>query len=335
MSRNINNGPRVMTLSDLRSDNGTLDNPYQNEEYGARRSAAGNQMRIQFVAVDGSKAEETVDADGMMKVYCQSMCCPCCIGGPCSPQRKKEWFNLFKTFTFWIIITQLVMFFIGLGIGGFESSEVNPMLGTNSKALVDTGAKYGYAMQQQYHFFRFITPVFLHAGFVHLFFNLYSEFKMCTFLEKRWGAVNYLSIFFVSGVSSILLSVTAKPDTISVGASGAILGVTGAYLADLLFSDDHDKMTKRIGIFQLVLFIIFSLAIGFTKFIDFTGHLGGVFLGFFLGVSLFISKFQSLSVNARKIISIACVIVIIAYFIILFVLFFTTVQTTNLFPSNN
>lgn len=77
-------------------------------------------------------------------------------------------------------------------------------------------------MKFYFHIFRFVTPIFLHGGIIHAFFNLYSQFRMGVFVEMRWGSKNFAIIYFASGVVGIMMSLIGHPDRIAVGASGAL-----------------------------------------------------------------------------------------------------------------
>lgn len=75
----------------------------------------------------------------------------------------------------------------------------------------------------------FVTSIFLHLDFSHLFFNMFALFMFGIYLEQRVGGKTFLIIFFLAGiVGNIGYMVTAQDPTIpAVGASGAIYGVMG------------------------------------------------------------------------------------------------------------
>ena len=71
-----------------------------------------------------------------------------------------------------------------------------------------------------------ITYIFLHAGFDHLFYNMFALVIFGAVLEKIIGGRKFLIIFFASGIAAGIGSVIFYPS--SIGASGAIYGIMGA-----------------------------------------------------------------------------------------------------------
>lgn len=69
------------------------------------------------------------------------------------------------------------------------------------------------------------TYMFLHAGFMHLFFNMLGLFFFGPRLENRLGSRDFLILYFLSGLGGALLSVFFAPNAAIVGASGAVFGV--------------------------------------------------------------------------------------------------------------
>lgn len=65
--------------------------------------------------------------------------------------------------------------------------------------------------------------MFLHAGILHILLNLIAQVRLGLSLEREWGRIKFLIVYMVSGVGATLMSCLIQPDTISVGASGAIL----------------------------------------------------------------------------------------------------------------
>ena len=91
--------------------------------------------------------------------------------------------------------------------------------------------KYGFQTIDFLHgeYYRIITSLFLHANLWHLGFNMVSLFLLGTSLEKKIDPLRFLLVYFVGGVIGNLGMFLPffSPDTIGVGASGAISSLVG------------------------------------------------------------------------------------------------------------
>jgi membrane associated rhomboid family serine protease len=76
------------------------------------------------------------------------------------------------------------------------------------------------------------SSLFLHAGFAHILFNMWSLWIFGNNVEVAFGHAGYLIFYFAAGLAATFGFVVLQPDTTVplVGASGAIAGVMGAYL---------------------------------------------------------------------------------------------------------
>lgn len=138
---------------------------------------------------------------------------------------------------------------------------------------------------------RFLTPTFLHAGLIHLLMNLLMQLRMGLFLEFKWGRLTYTGIYLASGLVSAICSGLFLPDKIGVGASGALMGLMGAWLVDILCEwGDGDAAAQGQHSFQLVLVVINALVVlGFSAvpYIDWAAHAFGMLGGALIACVLF------------------------------------------------
>ena len=78
-----------------------------------------------------------------------------------------------------------------------------------------------------------VTYMFMHGGFIHLFFNMYTLFFFGSVLEHVWGTKNFLFYYLVTGVGAALIHIGIQWLTgsfaLTVGASGAIYGLLLGY----------------------------------------------------------------------------------------------------------
>jgi membrane associated rhomboid family serine protease len=153
----------------------------------------------------------------------------------------------------------------------------------NANVLVTYGAKDNSSILAG-QYWRFITPIFLHANLLHVGLNMLNFFILGIFIERLFGHLRFLLIYLVTGVISVIASFYFAPQEVSVGASGAIFGIVGAYSVFVLM---HRRAFRAGGIpilLWLVLVIGLNLGLGFfIANIDNYAHLGGLISGFLLG----------------------------------------------------
>ena len=77
----------------------------------------------------------------------------------------------------------------------------------------------------------FVTSMFLHGGWLHLIGNMWYLWIFGDNVEDRFGHAGYLLFYLASGIAAALVQWLITPDSQlpTVGASGAIAGVLGAY----------------------------------------------------------------------------------------------------------
>jgi membrane associated rhomboid family serine protease len=142
----------------------------------------------------------------------------------------------------------------------------------HNAAWIDRYALYPVAVHQQHQIDRIFTAMFLHANFLHIFFNMIALLIVGPAVEVLLGKARFVTLYLVAGlggsVGSYLLS---QPGEIGVGASGAIMGVIGAYIVI--------GLRRRLPVAPVVGLLVVNIAIGFSGSIDWRAHLGGVVTG--------------------------------------------------------
>ena len=138
----------------------------------------------------------------------------------------------------------------------------------------------GLVAQGQY--WRLVTAMFLHADIVHIFGNMYMLLMLGRALSPQYSKGRMLLIYMLSGVAGCALS-AAFSGYRSLGASGAIRGLGGALLCEILLSKDRSRYRHTSTYVYLGVMILFNLFYGlFVSGIDNYGHFGGFIAGFLL-----------------------------------------------------
>lgn len=152
-----------------------------------------------------------------------------------------------------------------------------------ANVLILYGAKdNSLIVQGQY--WRFVTPIFLHENALHVGLNMLNFAILGVMLERLIGHTRFLLIYLLTGIISIIASFYFSPQDISVGASGAIFGLVGAYSIFVLVHRRAFPMWGIPALLWLVFIIGINLGIGiFIPNVDNYAHVGGLLSGFLLG----------------------------------------------------
>lgn len=169
------------------------------------------------------------------------------------------------------------------------ASNVLPGIGIyldNYLALYSLNAHYFQPIHFQPH--QLITYMFMHGGFMHLFFNMFAVFMFGRILETVWGAKKFLSFYLLTGIGAglaqLLVSYLTGNPSITVGASGAVFGILVAF--GMMFPDAKLMLLFPpipikakwfvIGYGVVELFLGVS---GFEPGVAHFAHLGGAVVG--------------------------------------------------------
>ena len=106
---------------------------------------------------------------------------------------------------------------------GIAPMNINPMIGPYPDALNYWGAKNAVLIIEDGESWRLFTPIFLHAGLIHLAGNVMVQIDAGNTWEKEWGSLVWMIIYIGSAFGSSVFSVCFMPDNISVGSSGAVM----------------------------------------------------------------------------------------------------------------
>ncbi len=189
------------------------------------------------------------------------------------------------TATYVLILTNIFVFLIMLAFG---REKIIPYLGVIPKYLIEDG-----------DIITLITSMFIHADFIHLFFNMWALFIFGRDVEIVFGKTRYLMLYFISGiVGGIAYAyygyyISSSPYSRlipAVGASGAIFGLMASFA--VLFPNRPLAMfvyfipivapayvvIAIIALIQTILAFLFPFSS-----IAYTAHIGGFVAGYIVG----------------------------------------------------
>lgn len=172
------------------------------------------------------------------------------------------------------ILISVIMIFSGVGIIEPRGNELIEW-GANFKPLTTDG-----------QWWRLLSSVFVHAGLIHLAYNMFALFFIGPFLESSIGSKKFMIIYLLTGIIASFTSLAFHDSTISVGASGAIFGMYGLTASLMLLKLLDKNLTAMLWV-SVAIFIGLNLIMGLSGGIDMAAHLGGLISGFIIGITYF------------------------------------------------
>ncbi len=169
--------------------------------------------------------------------------------------------------------------YIAMGLSG--ASWTQPSIAY----AIRWGADYG-PLTLSTQPWRLVTSMFVHFGFLHIFFNMWCLYRLGISLEYLMGRKTFIATYLVSGLTASVVSVAWAPFRVSAGASGAIFGVAGSF-AMYMFVRKIPPIPGSVRQTRgsLAIFIIYNLVEGAANVgIDNAAHVGGLMAGLLLGL---------------------------------------------------
>ena len=134
--------------------------------------------------------------------------------------------------------------------------------------------------------YRFIIPIFLHAGIIHIGFNMLLQVTLGREIEMQIGTLRFFLVYFSSGIFGFVLGGNfAATGISSTGASGALFGILALTLLDLLYTWNDRKSPWKDFAF-IMLDVVISFVLGLLPGLDNFSHIGGFFMGLVLGICI-------------------------------------------------
>ncbi|RZJ81120.1 MAG: rhomboid family intramembrane serine protease [Chryseobacterium sp.] len=151
--------------------------------------------------------------------------------------------------------------------------------------LIDWGANFR-PITLAGEWWRLFTACFLHIGVLHLLLNMYALLYIGLLLEPYLGKTRFLAAYLLCGIMSSMASLWWNDMTISAGASGAIFGMYGVFIA-LLTTNLVNKAVKNSLMTSVGFFVVYNIIYGLKpgSNIDNAAHIGGLLSGLVIGYS--------------------------------------------------
>ncbi|KAL0087044.1 rhomboid family-domain-containing protein [Phycomyces blakesleeanus] len=203
-----------------------------------------------------------------------------------------------------------------------ETSPFNPMIGPSSTVLINVGARFTPCMRALPAYtastvfggcyqstdatctleelcgfggfesgipdqsFRFVLPIFLHAGIVHFLMNMLTHLRLGIDIEREIGLPRYVLLYMGSGIWGFVLSaMLSQGKSASMGCSGALFGLIGYTLVDIIINwKTNPDICRELS--TLFVSIIVSLVLGLLPGLDNFAHIGGFAVGIMMGILL-------------------------------------------------
>jgi membrane associated rhomboid family serine protease len=191
--------------------------------------------------------------------------------------------------TYVLIALNAVAFLIEIAAGSGGLSG-----GASSSVVNDFGLRGVNVADGEWY--RLVSGGFLHAGLVHIGFNMFALYLLGRLLEPAIGTPRFVALYFAALLAGAFgaLALT-DPGQVTVGASGAIFGIFGATFV-IARGRGFNEIASQLGI---LLAINLALTFGIAN-ISVGGHLGGLAGGLIGGLIILAGERGRLGPNPLR-----------------------------------
>lgn len=157
----------------------------------------------------------------------------------------------------------------------------------DTRVLVAFGALYGPLVFVYDEWWRLLSAMFLHGGMTHLLMNMFSLYIVGRPTEIYFEKRAFLAIYFFSGLIGAVASLAMHPQSVGVGASGAIFGLFGALAGFFLVHRERIGAQSKLFMKNFGVIIALNVLLGLSiPSIDMSAHIGGLVAGVIGGMML-------------------------------------------------
>jgi len=199
--------------------------------------------------------------------------------------------NQMLTLSTFLVAVDVILFWVMCAVKGMDAN--NPMIGPSSLTLVEWGAKDAALIVYRGQWWRLISPIIMHAGIIHLLSNALIQLRVGGYVNLIFGNLNFSVIYLLSGIFGNICSCLFLPEGVSVGASGALLGMLASWCVWIMFRwnkvPEQCHGQRNCQATMVGMCIVITLAMSFASFVDWAAHMGGTLMGGLLGL-IFLAK---------------------------------------------
>jgi membrane associated rhomboid family serine protease len=166
------------------------------------------------------------------------------------------------------VVTQVL---VAINIAVFIAQLANGGSWSGAGALIRDGGLNGPAVDVGNEWWRLVTSGFMHAGIVHLGFNMFILYRLGEMLEPSLGRLRFLLIYVTALLAGSVGALIVQPNANTIGASGAVFGLMGAAVVSMRRQGVNPWQSDVGSLLLLNLvftFVLPSVSIG--------GHIGGL-----------------------------------------------------------
>ena len=174
-----------------------------------------------------------------------------------------------------LIVIHILAYVLGHGATDFETArQFGAMLSDNKE-----WTEFPYLLTSNYQHI---------GGILHLVSNLIALVIISPFIERIFGTIKFVLLFNLCGIFGSLVTLIFTSNLTSSGASGAVFGLLGVYIA--LMVKQHPLLTKDVSYSIIGIIVINIITTFLIPGISITAHIGGLLAGMLLGMWIPASK---------------------------------------------
>lgn len=180
----------------------------------------------------------------------------------------------------WLLVVNTIIFTLVVILGWLALGSA-VLLSIPANLLLNSGGYDLPLVVDDWQFWRIISYAFLHGNILHLVFNMLALWQVGSSLEREIGWRRFLGVYFFSTIIAILFSSIASPETITIGASGALFGVIGFSISFYHRIGSQKALIRRN---LMVQWAVYAIMFGVIMNADNAAHIGGAIAGCFAGI---------------------------------------------------